>query len=145
MDKIILDACLINGKKYKVSPDVSEKDQIFRWIIENEYFKNKTQAVDYYFKDGWQSAKILKSLVKELYPKEKSKLSLLEFASGHGRVTRHLVNLLPELSVTACDIHEDANKFISDQLGIGAVQSTSSPEDFNPTHKYDIVFALSFF
>jgi hypothetical protein len=99
--------------------------------------------VRHYFDNGLESARKLAHLTAQFLP-EVPRPSILEFASGYGCVTRHLLNVMPHAQVTACDIHPQANSFVQG-LGFDTVASASAPEDFNVGRKFDVVFALSFF
>ena len=69
----------------------------------------------------------------------------LEFASGYGCVTRHLIKEFVDARITACDIHDQALKFISEQLQLPIVRSSHNPEAFQTGRQFDAVFAISFF
>jgi SAM-dependent methyltransferase len=49
------------------------------------------------------------------------------------------------LAVVACDIHEEATRFIAKHLNVRAVLSRHAPDDFAVAQDFDVVFALSFF
>ena len=100
-------------------------------------------AVNSYLSDGKDSADMLKKLCSEHLTDARLPISLLEFASGYGRVTRNLDKSF--FDVTACDIHSEAVKFIKKKFKTKALLSTTNPNDFNLKHTYDVVFALSFF
>ena len=103
------------------------------------------KAIDYYFKDGQNSAQILLNLITSLYPPTGNPIKLLEFASGYGCVTRHLLNLQANLSITACDIHEEAISFIENKLNNSSILSHPEPEQLKlDSSTYDIVFVYPF-
>ncbi len=87
----------------------------------------------------------LRDLIIDLGFAQSSQLSMLEFASGYGCVTRHLANVMPGIKSVACDIHEQAVQFIYERLGADACLSCVNPDEFDPMQCFDIVFALSFF
>ena len=106
---------------------------------------HQKEAIDYYFKDGQNSAQILLNLITSLYPPTGNPIKLLEFASGYGRVTRHLLNLQANLSITACDIHEEAISFIENKLNNSSILSHPEPEQLKlDSSTYDIVFVYPF-
>jgi SAM-dependent methyltransferase len=129
----------------RVKHEVHPQDFIFHFLIENKVFETLDHAVAFYFDDGARSAGKLRSLLQEVCGWQGTSIKLLEFASGYGCVTRHMRNLLPEVSVTSCDIHREAVNFIAEQLGGHAVLSSAVPEQLDVPDEYDIVFALSFF
>jgi 2-polyprenyl-3-methyl-5-hydroxy-6-metoxy-1,4-benzoquinol methylase len=135
------------AEKWKVSPDIHPDDYIFQFVYQLPKFaSNKDAAIHHYFNNGWNSASQLSAILKEICKYDpQQNLSLLEFASGYGCVTRHLKNVLPSVKVTACDIHAEATNFIKEKLHANAILSASVPEQFSVAEKFDVVFALSFF
>lgn len=125
--------------------NVHSEDHIFNWLITNPVFDSADSAVSYYFTDGLKSANKLKKIL-ERFPVASQKRSMLEFACGYGCVSRHIVNVMPDLELTNCDIHSEAIEFLAANIpGAKQLQSATKPEDFNPGRGYDYVFALSFF
>jgi len=142
-DKVVAD---LMGEKWKVSPDIDPDDFIFRFVYQNPKFTSKEAAVRFYFDNGQNSASQLSTILKEVCKyDDKQNISLFEFASGYGCVTRHLKNVVPWVNVTACDIHAQAMSFIREKLDTNAVLSNSVPEQLAVAEKFDVVFALSFF
>ena len=92
-----------------------------------------------YFDQGARDAQQVMAVMQQLGHAPGAKV--LEFASGYGRVTRHLG--LPDL--TACDIHRGAVSFLRRKLGVSALRSTRAPADFDPATRYDFIFVLSLF
>jgi SAM-dependent methyltransferase len=126
-----------------VEPNIHVDDFIFRFLLDNPSFPSTEAAVRYYFYDGMNSANKLKELLVDLNY-DINDITLLEFASGYGCVSRHLKKYFgPRL--TACDIHKQAVIFINSVLGIDAILSVKNPDDFVTNRRYDVVFALSFF
>jgi Methyltransferase domain len=118
---------------------------ILQFILEHPGFKSKEASIEYYFRDGENSANKFKELVERCGFKTDQGHNLLEFASGYGCVSRHLQKVMPRSLITACDIHDEAIEFLQNKLGIHAILSKSNPEDLVFKEKYDLVFALSFF
>lgn len=145
MDAAEKQACETYGRDLAVVPDVHPDDFIYQFLITNPTFPNKDQAVKYYFNDGRASADKLRHLVEQDLGMAGKTISLLEFASGYGAVTRHLPNTLPNARIVACDIHPAAMEFLKTRLRAEVLLSNSVPEKFMPPQKFDVVFALSFF
>jgi cyclopropane fatty-acyl-phospholipid synthase-like methyltransferase len=140
-----IELCQQIALKYDVTPDIHHEDFIFNFLTENIYPK-KSDAILQYFNDGSNSAEIFKKIIyTDIGFKEDNKLSLLEFASGYGCVTRHLVKKLSNVEITACDIHPEAMEFIQKRMKTNTVLSHSIPEEASFPRNYDIIFALSFF
>lgn len=129
-----------------VRPEIHDQDLIFEFVYNHPCFPTKNDAINYYLNDGKKSAEQLATLLANTLGLDiHKKLSLLEFASGYGCVTRHLKNELPYVDATSCDIHPQATDFIQHVLGQRSVLSTTRPEDLDLGEKFDVVFALSFF
>lgn len=103
-----------------------------------------SEAVNYYFENGGVSANKLADIVSALGYEKDRRISVLEFASGYGCVSRHLKKNA-RFDLTSCDIHPAAIDFLDKELGVRAIPSVAAPEEFSPAEKYDVVFALSFF
>jgi SAM-dependent methyltransferase len=128
-----------------VARNVHLNDMILHFLLDHPGFPTPASAVAHYFDDGAKSGRILAGLLDELQVGRNGSPSLLEFASGYGRVTRHLKDALPSASVTSCDIHPDAVQFIKEVLETTAVVSHRVPEQLALPQRYDVVFALSFY
>jgi cyclopropane fatty-acyl-phospholipid synthase-like methyltransferase len=72
-------------------------------------------------------------------------MTLLDFASGYGGVTRHFRNLIPQGKVVAMDVHDKAMYFNTAHLGVQGVVSDVDPGRVNPFFRFDLVFAIGFF
>ncbi len=137
---------------YGVSAEVHPDDHIFRFIHDDPNRVNKEEAVMEYFQSGRAGADFIKDLL-EAHPLSAvlatrrhpdRPVSLLEFASGYGRVTRHFRAAIPAAEVTACDIHPAAVDFLHG-IGFDACLSAHAPEDFDLGRRFDVIYAFSFF
>lgn len=127
---------------YGVNSSIHAEDLIYQFVM-NAFAFNRQSGIKYYFSSGDESARNLISLKHEVGLIQK--VDLLEFASGYGCVTRHLVKYPKEFVITSCDIHKQAIDYIEDTLNVPCTASSNLPEDFRTPKKYGIVFALSFF
>jgi hypothetical protein len=87
-------ACILDrAKRFGVVSAIHSDDYIFQFLITNQSFQRKEDAVNYYFEDGQNSSTKLQQLVSRfVQPATHGRqLSVLEFASGYGCVSRHLV------------------------------------------------------
>jgi cyclopropane fatty-acyl-phospholipid synthase-like methyltransferase len=125
--------------------DVHDADYLFHHLLHHRSFKAHQDAVQQYFNDGAQSSRKLFNLLCKLGVKPNHTTTLLEFASGYGMVTRHLVKDLAPIRIVSCDIHEQAIHFLKSTLGIETILSQSIPENLKLNDSFDVVFALSFF
>ncbi len=137
--------CEKEANSFNVIRHIHPEDLIFQFCINNECFKTKNQAIKYYFSQGRDSAEKLAMIIENFSTVSFDKIELLEFASGYGAVTRHLRNVLPNVDITSCDIHEKAIEFIENQLFTPAILSHTEPECLQLPKNYDVVFVLSFF
>ncbi|MBV9758726.1 MAG: class I SAM-dependent methyltransferase, partial [Alphaproteobacteria bacterium] len=137
----LLEACGAAGRRFGVGGTIHPDDYIF-WFIFNGA-PDKRLAVTEYFEKGAETGAWLKELIGSVRSPDEP-FALLDFASGYGRVTRHLPKLLPNAKVFGSDVHPQAVEFLRD-MGLEAILSASQPEEFAPQQQFDIVFALSFF
>jgi SAM-dependent methyltransferase len=135
------------ARQFGVPPDVHPEDMIWRYLLNHPNYPKPGPAVRHYFADGAESARKLESIIREHLPSIASTkaVSILEFASGYGMVTRHLAKLPSKGKLVACDIHQEAVKFIEDRLEQLTILSRHLPEDVSFDQSFDVVFALSFF
>jgi len=137
---------LIRGEqadRFSVSSEIHRDDHIFDFILNHPYYPTYLRAVEYYFEDGNRSAKKFVRLLRENLDLDRN-LDVLEFASGYGCVSRHLVKER-DINLWSCDIHSPAVDFLRDSIGVCALQSASLPEMLVLPGSFDAVFALSFF
>lgn len=127
-----------------VSHEIHHEDHINNFItVHTKFLANPAGAIEYYFSTGHESAQKLAAIKHDIM--QTGKQSLLEFASGYGCVSRHLIKQNPEFDLTACDIHPEAVRFVNDTLSIPCIGSVTDPDEFDPPKRYRMVFALSFF
>jgi 2-polyprenyl-3-methyl-5-hydroxy-6-metoxy-1,4-benzoquinol methylase len=126
-------------QEFKISTALHPDDYMFR------FHYNFGHGVDLYFRSGYEDAHHISWTIKEVLPNV-SQPKVLEFASGYGRVSRHLQNALPGMDLTMCDVHSGAVEFARESLGIKSAKSEPLPSKFRlDANSYDFVFALSFF
>jgi 2-polyprenyl-3-methyl-5-hydroxy-6-metoxy-1,4-benzoquinol methylase len=144
------DAAIQSAKDYNVIPDIYFDDYIFNalYVLKD---RNLDVAAWNYYMSGRTSAEKIRDIValhrhrKIQLEKLDMPISMLDFASGYGCVTRHMQNIFPNINVVAMDIHEKAYHFNKDNLGLSVARSQTKPEDVQPFLEFDVVFALSFF
>jgi SAM-dependent methyltransferase len=137
----------VAARQYGVPAEIHPEDMIWQFISHHRNYPTPEAAARYYFSDGAESARKLDSIVREHLPSLASNrnVSILEFASGYGMVTRHLASMPSKAKLLACDIHQQAVDFIRDRLQQLAVISRHLPEEVSFDESFDVVFALSFF
>lgn len=122
--------------------EIAPADDIFRFFAEHPLSINPLRD---YLADGWRTLSELMLLLEAVDQPLLKTPRFLEFASGHGRFTRHLVKALGAGRVTASDVVADAVEFARDALGVTALPSTREPEALHWPARYDVVFVLSLF
>jgi SAM-dependent methyltransferase len=137
------DALQAIASSLNVSPRVHDADYIFRWILDGPVKMDALAVAREYLEGGAQTAGLIRDLIGN-FRSTTAPFTMLEFASGYGRVTRHWGNAIPAASVVACDIHEQAVSFLR-ELGLHASVSCPVPEELGVVETFDVVVALSFF
>jgi SAM-dependent methyltransferase len=123
------------AQPYGANPALHDSDHLLSYLITY----SKGDGLAEYFENGAVDARKVEEIVTRLnLPAD---VRTLEFASGYGRVTRHLTGM----NLVASDIHPEAVQFTRDRLGVQAVQATPMPEDFEPGERFDFIFVLSLF
>ena len=120
---------------------IDPRDDIFRFFVNQEIAKNPIRE---YLSDGWRTLSELMLLLEAVDRPLLKTASVLEFAAGFGRFTRHLVKVLPG-RVTCTDVMPGSVEFLREQFGVEGVQSSHHPEQVILPAKYDLVFVLSMF
>jgi len=135
------------AREFGVAPEIHADDMLWRFLLHHPAYPTAEAATRHYFANGAESARKLEMIIDEHLPVLASshRVSLLEFASGYGMVTRHLANVPSLAKLVACDIHPEAVEFIHDRLRQPALVSRHVPEELIFDESFDVVFALSFF
>ena len=132
------------ARRYGIPAAIHPDDYLFLWHKHHPARSpSDTLAAAVYFETGHDSATRFLWLIDRIVRPEPGRVSVLEFASGYGCVSRHL-QLHDRLDVVPCDIHGEAVTFLRTALGLPALGSTMLPDAFDPGRRFEIVFALSF-
>lgn len=121
---------------------ISGEDDIFGFFAGHPSSVNPLRD---YFADGWRTLSELMLLLEAVDRPLLRTPQLLEFASGHGRFTRHLVKAIGADKVTVSDVVPGAVEFGKATFGVRGFLSASAPEDVQWPQQYDVVFVLSLF
>ena len=68
--------------------------------------------------------------------------SLLEFACGHGRFTRYLIQEVEPSRISVSDIYEDAVEFQRKEFGVHGLVSVLDPDDFEDDRRYECILVV---
>jgi SAM-dependent methyltransferase len=129
------------GHWMQVNCVIDPRDDIFRFFANHEIAKNPIRE---YLSDGWRTMAELMLLLEAVDRPLLKTESVLEFAAGFGRFTRHLAKVLPG-RVTCCDVMPGSVEFLREQFGVEGVQSSHDPDKLTVPSRYDLVFVLSMF
>ena len=121
---------------------IAPHDDIFGFFAGHPSSRNPLRD---YLADGWRTLSELMLLLEAVDQPLLKTPCVLEFASGHGRFTRHLVKLLGADKVTVSDVVPSAVAFARQTFGVQGVLSASVPEALATPRQYDTVFVLSLF
>ncbi|HEX3862950.1 MAG TPA: methyltransferase [Stellaceae bacterium] len=126
---------------FGVIADIHPNDHMFNFLSRS---KTVDEAAKIYFNGGRNNSLQLMQILSRVGI-DPAKSKLLEFASGYGRVTRHLFPMLKARRYVAYDIHESAVEFIRERIGAEARLSNSRPESVEYEGTFDFIFVLSLF
>jgi SAM-dependent methyltransferase len=121
---------------------ISPADDIFHFFAGHPTSINPIRD---YLADGWRTLSELMWLVEPAGQPLSRCPSVLEFASGHGRFTRHLVKALGAERITVSDVVPDAVAFSQQAFGVQGFASHAVPEQVQWPRRYALVFVLSLF
>jgi SAM-dependent methyltransferase len=120
---------------------IDPRDEIYRFFAEHPIAANPIRE---YLADGWRTLSELMLILESVDRPLARSRSLLEFASGFGRFTRHLARVLPG-RVTCSDLQPGSMEFARAQFGVNAFYSGTEPASLRIPGRYDVVFVLSMF
>ncbi|WP_341647802.1 hypothetical protein [Thauera humireducens] len=112
------------GRAFGIEGRIHPQDDIFRFFAGHP---SSTNPVRDYLADGWRTLSELRDLHERLDRKLGATPRFLEFASGHGRFTRHLVKALPAGSLCVSDILPGSTEFLRETFGIDGFPPVPSP------------------
>jgi len=94
---------------------ISDQDDIFGFFRGHHSSRNPLRD---YLADGWRTLSELMLLLEAVNRPLLHTASVLEFASGHGRFTRHLVKALGPERVVVSDVVPSAVEFSRQTFGV---------------------------
>lgn len=121
---------------------ISPQDDIFRFFAHHPTSVNPVRD---YLADGWRTLNELRTLLELRGRSLRECHGFLEFASGHGRLTRHLVNQLPAGALTVSDVVDGAVEFLQKNWNVAGFNSTPRAAELMIPQQYQIIFVLSLF
>ncbi len=125
----------------RVNCVIDPRDDIFRFFASHELAKNPIRE---YLSDGWRTLSELMMLLEAVNQPLLQTGSVMEFAAGFGRFTRHLVKALPG-RVACTEVMPGSVDFLREQFGVESFESSHDPAQINLAGQYELVFVLSMF
>jgi hypothetical protein len=132
------------GSSAPVLTAIAEADEMYRYNLVSLKGSRPCSAILYYAK-GWQIFAAIRAVARWRFGSLSAVGSMLDFASGHGRVTRFLVDGLDRERICVCEIHPDALEFQREYFGVGGLLSSMDPGLFDAPRRFPLVVASSFF
>lgn len=134
-------------KAYKIdissiNTSVSKSDLMFHYWLLN--CPSIGDAIYGYFNSGIKNTLLLKKIFEQ-YHLDLKNIKVLDFASGHGRVTRFLVNHLNEKNFWISDIKQSAIDFQRNEFKVNTLISGKTPSEFNINIPIDFIIVSSLF
>lgn len=130
-------------ESFGVNALISPDDDVYRFFAGHPDSRNPPRD---YLADGWRTLCELQQVLDRFGRSIYRCTSFLEFAAGHGRLTRHLAKAMPPPgALTVSDVVPGSVAFLRQRFGVKGFDSAVRPEDLRPPQSYDVVFALSLF
>lgn len=120
---------------------IDPRDDIFHFFVKHPIASNPIRE---YLSDGWRTLSELMLLLDHAGASLTHMDRVLEFASGYGRFTRHLVKAIPG-RVTCADVLPGSVEFLREQFHVEGFYSHLDPLKIEYPRQYDLVFVLSLF
>jgi len=106
---------------------------------------DRDRALADYFLSGFQAASVLRQILDLWFGGAARAGSVLDFASGYGRITRFLVRALPPARLAVADIDPGGVSFQRERFGVRGLVSAADPGAFSPGERFDAVLVTSLF
>ncbi|HUL95975.1 MAG TPA: class I SAM-dependent methyltransferase [Usitatibacter sp.] len=129
------------GEWMRVNCVIDPRDDIYRFFAAHPLACNPVRE---YLADGWRTLSELNLALDAAGRSLMASRSVLEFASGFGRFTRHLAAAMPG-RVTVSDVQPGSVEFAIEQFGVKGFHSSTRPAEVPVPARYDLVFVLSMF
>ena len=98
-----------------------------------------------YMRQGARAASAVHHIARHCFGDHAGNLRILDFASGFGRVTRHLADMFGPHNVWASDLQPGSMEFCQSVLGVNTIPSTPSPDRLAIAERFDLIFVASLF
>jgi SAM-dependent methyltransferase len=119
--------------------------EMYHGVILPGYNNEKNISYFKYLESGKRTFDIFRQITDFAFPGFKNLNSVLDFASGHGRLTRFLIQYLPAEIVWVSDVDPVAVTWQKNYFGVNGIMSSNDPGEFADNRQYDFIFVGSFF
>ncbi|HEX4960092.1 MAG TPA: class I SAM-dependent methyltransferase [Thermoanaerobaculia bacterium] len=123
---------------------VDARDEMLAFLVQS-HDGDRDRALFQYFQSGASIAGSLGQVLRWRFGKAGGVRSLLDFASGYGRVTRFLVREVPPERVWVADVYAEGVRFQAERFGVHGLVSAIRPEDFACGERFDAILVTSLF
>ena len=122
---------------------IHHSDEMFHYLTAL-YDGDWDKGLAAYFYSGLQAFTMTDQIVSWRFGGFQS-IEMLDFASGYGRVTRHLIGRIDPENLTVSDIMPEAVRFQEQTFGVRGVISSAQPDQLDLPDQYDVIQAISLF
>jgi SAM-dependent methyltransferase len=127
-----------------VNFDVHVDDEMLIFFLYTQCYSFE-QALAAYFDSGRQIWTTVRQILSWRFGSPRACGRFLDFASGYGRLTRHIVAELPQESVWVSDIYAEGVAFQERTFGVKGIVSASDPQDLRCETDFDCILVSSLF
>lgn len=122
---------------------IDSRDEMLSFLVQM-HDGDRERALFTYFRTGLSIADAMTQVLRWRFG-DLGAVSLLDFASGYGRVTRFLLRDLAAERVWVSDVYADGVRFQEERFGVHGIVSTVRPEEFVCTERFDAITVTSLF
>lgn len=122
--------------------DIDERDGIYHFLVKAPTVKD---PIVEYFSSGKSMLTILQEIFEDIGYGFNQIDTFLDFASGHGRFTRFLIQKLSSEKITVSDRDKTAVDFCKKTFGVNGFYSVENPNRLIHNNKYDVIYVASLF
>ena len=119
---------------------IDPRDEMYRFVHDHTAHPLRS-----YFASGEAMLSTLDDVLMETGRRYANVHSFLEFASGYGRFTRHLIQRMERSKITVADIDTGAVDFARQTFQVRGIYSVSTAETLTCYERYDVIFVASLF
>ncbi len=119
-------------------------DFMLRFFRERRHGHWEAAFVDY-FRTGLAASRAVERLLEWWFGERRQQVRLLDFASGYGRITRHLVQHCSPRRLWVSDVFAEAVEFQRRAFGVHGFVSSAEPGELVCEETFDCIVASSLF